>query len=71
MDIGPLGTNHACLFLFFWVTLGYEVEVNEWEMEVSKSQQGNDGFDGNGGAHSGGLGYGFSRWWQDGVLGGG
>ncbi|KAK7814796.1 hypothetical protein CFP56_002487 [Quercus suber] len=37
-------------------------------MEVSKSQQGNDGFDGNGGAHSGGLGYGFSRWWQDGFL---
>nr|POE69837.1 hypothetical protein CFP56_29421 [Quercus suber] len=37
-------------------------------MEVSKSQQGNDGFDGNGGAHGGGLGYGFSRWWQDGFL---
>uniref|UniRef100_A0A7N2RBA1 FAR1 domain-containing protein n=1 Tax=Quercus lobata TaxID=97700 RepID=A0A7N2RBA1_QUELO len=29
---------------------------------------GNDGFDGNGGAHGRGLGYGFHRWWQDGFL---
>ena len=35
---------------------------------VSKSQQVNDGFDGNGGAHGRGLGYGFRRWWQDGFL---
>uniref|UniRef100_A0A7N2MLE4 Uncharacterized protein n=1 Tax=Quercus lobata TaxID=97700 RepID=A0A7N2MLE4_QUELO len=27
-----------------------------------------DGFDGNGGAHGRGLGYGFRRWWQDGFL---
>ena len=35
---------------------------------VSKSQQGNDGFDGNGGAHGRGLGHGYREWWQDGFL---